>query len=146
MPPYGREESSIGLVPTMGFLHEGHLSLLRAARAECDLVVMSLFVNPAQFGPGEDLDRYPRDEERDLRLAAEAGVDIVYAPPAKAVYPEGFATQVEVGAALRTSSTAIPPGAAPATSAASPPSSPSSSTRLGPTSPTSVRRTRSRWR
>jgi pantoate--beta-alanine ligase len=95
-----RAGDTIGLVPTMGFLHEGHLSLLRAARAECDLVVMSLFVNPAQFGPGEDLDRYPRDEERDLRLAAEAGVDVVYAPPAEAVYPEGFATQVEVGGGL----------------------------------------------
>ena len=80
----------------MGYLHEGHLSLLRAARAECDLVVMSLFVNPTQFGPGEDLDRYPRDEERDLRLAAEAGVDFVYAPPVDEVYPEGFSTQVEV--------------------------------------------------
>jgi pantoate--beta-alanine ligase len=84
----------------MGFLHDGHLSLLRAARAECDLVVMSLFVNPTQFGPGEDLDRYPRDEERDLRLAAEAGVDVVYAPPVEAVYPEDFATQVEVGGGL----------------------------------------------
>ncbi len=100
LAPARREGSSIGLVPTMGFLHEGHLSLLRAARAECDLVVMSLFVNPTQFGPGEDLDRYPRDEERDLRLAAEAGVDIVYAPPVAAVYPEGFATQVEVGGGL----------------------------------------------
>lgn len=100
LAPVRREGSSIGLVPTMGFLHEGHLSLLRAARAECDLVVMSLFVNPAQFGPGEDLDRYPRDEERDLRLAAEAGVDIVYAPPVEAVYPEDFTTQVEVGGGL----------------------------------------------
>jgi pantoate--beta-alanine ligase len=100
LAPVRREGSSIGLVPTMGFLHEGHLSLLRAARAECDLVVMSLFVNPAQFGPGEDLDRYPRDEERDLRLAAGAGADIVYAPPVEDVYPEGFATQVEVGGGL----------------------------------------------
>jgi pantoate--beta-alanine ligase len=98
--PVRREGSSIGLVPTMGFLHDGHLSLLRAARAECDLVVMSLFVNPTQFGPGEDFDRYPRDEERDLRLAAQAGADIVYAPPAEAVYPEDFATQVEVGGGL----------------------------------------------
>ena len=96
LAPARREGSSIGLVPTMGCLHEGHLSLLRAARAECDLVVISLFVNPTQFGPGEDLDRYPRDEERDLRLAAEAGVDLVYAPPVEAVYPEGFATHVEV--------------------------------------------------
>jgi pantoate--beta-alanine ligase len=84
----------------MGYLHEGHLSLLRAARAECDLVVMSLFVNPAQFGPGEDLERYPRDEERDLRLAAESGVDFVYAPSVEEVYPEGFATVVEVGGDL----------------------------------------------
>jgi pantoate--beta-alanine ligase len=91
-----RAGRAIGLVPTMGCLHEGHLSLLRAARAECDVVVMSLFVNPAQFGPGEDLDRYPRDEERDLRLAAEAGVDLVYAPPVEEVYPEGFSTKVEV--------------------------------------------------
>jgi|SRR5881394_510205 len=88
---------SIGLVPTMGSLHEGHLSLLRAARAECDLVVMSLFVNPAQFGPGEDLDHYPRDEERDAELAGEAGVDLIYTPPVEEVYPEGFSTSVEVG-------------------------------------------------
>ncbi len=91
---------TIGLVPTMGYLHEGHLSLLRAARAECDVVVMSLFVNPTQFGPGEDLERYPRDEERDLRLAEEAGVDLVFAPSVAEVYPEGFATRVEVGGKL----------------------------------------------
>ena len=92
-----REGRTIGLVPTMGCLHEGHLSLLRAARAECDIVVMSLFVNPTQFGAGEDLERYPRDEERDAELAAEAGVDLVYAPPVERVYPEGFSTTVEVG-------------------------------------------------
>ena len=92
LAPARREGRSIGLVPTMGYLHEGHLSLLHAARTECDLVVMSLFVNPAQFGPGEDLDRYPRDEERDLCLAGEAGADFVYAPPVEEVYPEGFAT------------------------------------------------------
>jgi len=91
-----REGRSIGLVPTMGYLHEGHLSLLRAARAECDLVVMSLFVNPTQFGPDEDLDRYPRDERRDVELAAEAGVDLIYAPPVEEVYPDGFATTVAV--------------------------------------------------
>src|SRR4051794_37313787 len=96
LEPARRRAESIGLVPTMGYLHEGHLSLLRAARAECDVVVMSLFVNPTQFGPGEDLERYPRDEERDLRLAAEAGADFVYAPPVEEVYPDGFATQVEV--------------------------------------------------
>ena len=100
LAPARRDGSSIGLVPTMGYLHEGHLSLLRAARAECDIVVMSLFVNPAQFGPGEDLDRYPRDEERDLRLASETGADFVYAPPVEEVYPEGFATHVEVGGGL----------------------------------------------
>ncbi|HEX6781751.1 MAG TPA: pantoate--beta-alanine ligase [Solirubrobacterales bacterium] len=91
-----RAGMTIGLVPTMGFLHEGHLSLIRAARAECDLVVMSLFVNPTQFGPGEDLDRYPRDEERDLRLAAEAGADLVFAPPAEEIYAPGASTAVEV--------------------------------------------------
>jgi pantoate--beta-alanine ligase len=95
-----RQGRSIGLVPTMGYLHEGHLSLLRAARAECDVVVMSLFVNPTQFGPGEDLDRYPRDEERDLRLAAEAGADFVYAPAVDEVYPHGFDTHVDVGGNL----------------------------------------------
>ena len=90
----------IGLVPTMGYLHEGHLSLLRAARAQCDVVVMSLFVNPTQFGPGEDLERYPRDEERDLRLASEAGADFVFAPDVAEIYPEGFASRVEVGGQL----------------------------------------------
>jgi len=100
LAPIRREGSSIGLVPTMGFLHEGHLSLLRAARAECDLVVMSLFVNPTQFGPGEDLDRYPRDEERDLRLAGEAGADYVWAPPVAEIYPDGFASHVEVSGGL----------------------------------------------
>lgn len=95
-----REGRTIGLVPTMGYLHEGHLSLLRAARERCDVVVMSLFVNPAQFGPGEDLDRYPRDEARDLELAEASGVDLVYAPPVDEVYPEGFATTIEVSGGL----------------------------------------------
>src|SRR4051794_19201453 len=92
-----RAGQTVGFVPTMGYLHQGHLSLIEAARAECDLVVMSLFVNPTQFAPGEDLDRYPRDEERDAELAGEAGVDLIYAPPVEEVYREGFSTRVEVG-------------------------------------------------
>ena len=91
-----RGSGSIGLVPTMGSLHEGHLSLLRAARSECDLVVMSLFVNPAQFADPADLGRYPRDDERDFALAGEVGVDLVFAPPADEMYPEGFQTWVDV--------------------------------------------------
>ena len=86
----------IGLVPTMGFLHEGHLSLIRRASEECDTVVVSLFVNPKQFGEGEDLDAYPRDEARDAALAEECGADILFAPANEEVYPDGFATTVEV--------------------------------------------------
>jgi pantoate--beta-alanine ligase len=100
LEPARRADQKVGLVPTMGYLHEGHLSLLRAARAECDLVVMSLFVNPAQFGPDEDLERYPRDAERDLRLAGEAGADLVFAPSVAEVYPDGFASRVEVAGPL----------------------------------------------
>src|SRR6201996_5894242 len=100
LAPARRAGQTIGLVPTMGFLHEGHVSLLRAARAECDVVVMSLFVNPTQFGPNEDLDSYPRDEARDLNLAGEAGVDLVFAPDVAELYPNGFATTVEVGGVL----------------------------------------------
>jgi pantoate--beta-alanine ligase len=87
---------SIGLVPTMGALHEGHLSLLRAARAESDTVVMSLFVNPAQFREGADLKSYPRDEKRDVELARAEGVDLVFAPSVDEMYPPGFQTWVEV--------------------------------------------------
>lgn len=88
--------ASIGLVPTMGALHEGHLSLIRRARADHDLVVMSLFVNPTQFGPSEDLAAYPRDEARDAELASEAGTDILFAPPVDEVYPRGFSTTVHI--------------------------------------------------
>jgi pantoate--beta-alanine ligase len=89
-------EGEIGLVPTMGAFHEGHLALFRAARDENEIVVASLFVNPAQFGEGEDLERYPRNEERDARLAEEAGVGVLYVPSAEEVYPPGFETWVEV--------------------------------------------------
>jgi pantoate--beta-alanine ligase len=91
-----RDDASLGLVPTMGYFHEGHLSLMRRARADCDSVVVSLFVNPTQFGPGEDLDRYPRSFERDRELAAGAGADVLFAPDAEAMYPEGYATYVDV--------------------------------------------------
>jgi pantoate--beta-alanine ligase len=89
-------KGSIGLVPTMGSLHEGHLALLRAARAENETVVMSLFVNPAQFGDASDLAKYPRDEKHDLQLAREAGVDLVFAPSTDEMYPPGFQTWVDV--------------------------------------------------
>ncbi len=89
-------DGEIGLVPTMGAYHDGHLALFRAARAENDTVVASLFVNPAQFAVGEDLATYPRDEERDTRLAEEAGVDVLFAPSAEELYPPGFETWIEV--------------------------------------------------
>lgn len=91
-----RVAAEIGLVPTMGAYHQGHLSLLRAARAENDRVVVSLFVNPAQFGSSEDLARYPRDESRDVQLAEEAGADVLFAPAGEEIYPPGFATWVDV--------------------------------------------------
>ena len=89
-------EGEIGLVPTMGAFHDGHLALFRAAREENELVVASLFVNPAQFAEGEDLARYPRDEARDGELAVGAGVDVLYVPAAEEIYPPGFETWVEV--------------------------------------------------
>ena len=92
-----RAGRSIGLVPTMGALHEGHLSLIRRARNTCDEVVVSLFVNPAQFDEAGDLAAYPRDEARDAALAAEAGADVLFAPAPDEVYPRGFATTVTVG-------------------------------------------------
>jgi pantoate--beta-alanine ligase len=87
---------SVGLVPTMGAFHAGHLALFAAAREENELVVASLFVNPAQFGPGEDLERYPRDEERDTRVAEEAGIDVLFVPSVDELYPEGYQTWVDV--------------------------------------------------
>ncbi|UCH34479.1 MAG: pantoate--beta-alanine ligase [Armatimonadota bacterium] len=87
---------SIGLVPTMGYFHEGHLSLMRQCRESDDVVVVSLFVNPTQFGPGEDYEEYPRDPERDAAMAQEVGVDVLFTPSAAEMYPPGDATFVEV--------------------------------------------------
>jgi pantoate--beta-alanine ligase len=96
LKPARRAERTIGLVPTMGALHDGHLSLIRSAREQTGEVVVSLFVNPSQFEDADDLAAYPRDEERDAALAQEAGADILFAPPAELVYPAGFSTQVRV--------------------------------------------------
>ena len=95
-----RQGKRIGLVPTMGYFHDGHLSLMRRGREDCDVVVVSLFVNPTQFGPAEDLDSYPRDEDSDTRLASLEGVDVLWMPTTEELYPEGFATVVEVDAGL----------------------------------------------
>lgn len=91
-----REGRIIGFVPTMGYLHEGHLALMRCAKERSDRVVVSVFVNPTQFAPGEDFERYPRDLDRDLGLMASEGVDAVFAPSVKEMYPEGYQTYVEV--------------------------------------------------
>lgn len=91
-----RLDGSVGLVPTMGALHAGHEALIRTAAAENDVVVVSLFVNPAQFDEGSDLAAYPRDEERDAEIAAGAGADVLFTPPAEEIYPGGFQTWVEV--------------------------------------------------
>ncbi len=96
LTPHRAAGRTIALVPTMGAFHDGHLALMRAAREDCDVVVVSLFVNPAQFGPGEDLESYPRDEGRDATLADAEGVDLLYSPGASEVYPAGFATAVAV--------------------------------------------------
>ncbi len=91
-----REDAHVGLVPTMGSLHDGHLSLIRRAAAECDLVIVSVFVNPTQFNDPNDLAAYPRDEARDVELAARAGAHVVFAPPPDEVYPDGFCTSVRI--------------------------------------------------
>jgi pantoate--beta-alanine ligase len=96
LAPARRRGLRVGLVPTMGALHDGHLSLISQAREDCDVVVVSLFVNPAQFNERSDLERYPRDESRDRELAAASGADVLFAPSAEEVYPAGFATSVDV--------------------------------------------------
>jgi pantoate--beta-alanine ligase len=90
------QDRTIGLVPTMGALHEGHLSLVREARRMCDVVVVSVFVNPAQFGPGEDFERYPRNLTQDTALLTDYNVDYIFAPPVEEIYPKGFTTYVNV--------------------------------------------------
>ena len=105
-----RPTGQIGLVPTMGAYHGGHLALFEAARSENDAVVASLFVNPAQFAAGEDFERYPRDEERDARLAEEAGVDLLFAPTPEELYPPGYQTWVDVEELSRPLEGAFRPG------------------------------------
>ncbi len=96
LSPARRDARRIGLVPTMGALHEGHLSLIARAREQCEVVVVSLFVNPSQFNERADLERYPRDEARDAALAQGAGADVLFVPGVDEVYPPGFATSVEI--------------------------------------------------
>jgi len=93
---FRKEGLSIGLVPTMGWFHEGHLSLMRLAKSKTDRVIATLFVNPMQFGPSEDLSSYPHDLERDCKLAEECGVDVLFAPDKNIMYPEGFASSVHI--------------------------------------------------
>jgi len=102
LAPARRDGTKVGLVPTMGAFHEGHLSLMRAARAECDTVVVSLFVNPSQFGQGEDFENYPRDLDADISLAGREGVDLLLLPSLREVYPPGFSTTVEVAGLTNT--------------------------------------------
>ena len=104
------EGRRIGFVPTMGYLHDGHLSLVRRSRAECDLTVMSIYVNPLQFGPQEDFARYPRDEKRDVRLAHAAGVEYLFIPQQDDMRPEGFSTAVTVAGISETMCGASRPG------------------------------------
>jgi pantoate--beta-alanine ligase len=103
-------DGTVGLVPTMGYLHEGHLSLIRRAKEECDHVVVSIFVNPTQFGPKEDLSKYPRDLDRDLSLIEPLGTDLVWMPSAEVMYPKGYQTWVEVEAITSPLEGAMRPG------------------------------------
>lgn len=100
----------VGFVPTMGFLHEGHRALIRESVARCDITVVSIFVNPTQFGPNEDLDKYPRALEHDQRLCQEAGVDLLFLPALEEIYPPGFQTYVEPGPVAEPLCGAVRPG------------------------------------
>ena len=102
--------SPVGFVPTMGYLHEGHISLVKAAKAECASVIASIFVNPTQFGPSEDLAKYPRDLPRDLALLEAAGVNLVWTPTTEVMYPAGFQTWVEVEGLTRRLEGEVRPG------------------------------------
>jgi pantoate--beta-alanine ligase len=102
--------AQLGLAPTMGFLHAGHLSLVQRAKAECGAAAVSIFVNPTQFGPADDFGRYPRDLERDLDLLASAGTDLVFTPEASEIYPAGFASHIDVGAVAQRLEGACRPG------------------------------------
>ena len=102
--------TELGFVPTMGYLHDGHMALVEASRARCDLTVVSIFVNPTQFGPYEDLSTYPRDYQRDEKLCRDAGVAIVFAPGAKEVYPAQFETFIEPGELAKPLCGAFRPG------------------------------------
>jgi pantoate--beta-alanine ligase len=93
---FHRESKTIGFVPTMGYFHEGHLNLMRAAKQQCDTVVVSIYVNPTQFGPNEDFNKYPRDLDRDFKLAEGVGVEAVFVPADKEMYPEGYKTYIQV--------------------------------------------------
>ena len=103
-------ERPVGLAPTMGALHEGHMALVRAARAENATAVVSIFVNPAQFGPGEDFAEYPRDMDADLGKLEEVGVDLVFAPPVEEIYPDGFDSYVDVGEVAKPLEGKVRPG------------------------------------
>ena len=106
----GKVAGSVGLVPTMGSLHEGHLTLVRRARSENDVAVVSIFVNPSQFGPGEDLGSYPRDMDTDLSLLRNEGVDLVFAPTPEEMYPPGFDAWIEVEKTSEVLEGAVRPG------------------------------------
>ena len=129
----------VGFVPTMGFLHEGHRALIEESVARCDITVVSIFVNPTQFGPNEDLDRYPRALEADHEFCRTAGVSMIFVPDAGEIYPPGFQTTVEPGP--WPTRCAAPSG--PVTSAGWPPWSPSCSTSCSRMWPSSARRTSS---
>lgn len=100
----------MGLVPTMGYLHEGHLALIKRARKECERVIVSIFVNPLQFGPAEDFERYPRDMKRDRALCLKAGADVLFVPAGKEMYPDGFQTYIEVEKLAQGLEGAVRPG------------------------------------